>query len=883
MERCRARRGAGRIVIGHATRDSAVDVAVASAAAHCLRAPGAFDLDTPFALLGMDSLATIEMAAALEVSLGIALPPELMLDCPNGRSLAERIVRLRAADQIARHDDPFALMFADAVLPDDARPMQAASALTSLRGAKRILLTGATGFLGGALLKELLESSDADILCLVRGRTLPPAAHAFEQRVGLLYGDLSLPGLGLTERQLGALSRDVDAILHCGAEVNWVYPYPALRAANVTGTLELVRLACPRGIPFHFISSLSVCYSTAGPRTIDETCDPLPWLRGVRLGYAQTKIVAEALVRQAAARGLPVRIYRPSLISGESTGGAYNRDDLISALIRGCVRMGTAPDLDWKLDCEPVDYVARAILSLSGEDGQVFHMGHNRPRHWRECALWMRLYGYPMRLVPYHAWLRQLDRETSPSSAGAASHPLRALRTFFLAREGTGGLTIPELYEENRRTRADGSATRHLLTQSGVEAAPLDARLLDIYFGAFRANGDLPAPAAPLHRGRGADGSPWLAPAFMSRLIHQRVIGTRLLDAGSDHSIVSELTAWRSQRVSGLFLVSATLEDDSVIEVRLKVKAADVDVIAVGESLAGLVDPAVGAAYTRWSDRVGFSGSHLREIEIYRQRDARFTTHAPALLGSIRDSGSSAWVLALENVRSATRMDSAGHDGVWTHDDIRAAIEGLAALHAIWYGRETELRGQSWIGHIQTTDGTAEMSDLWTALGRHAAPNFSSWTDADISAIQHRLIAGIPQWWPALEAGPRTLIHNDFNPRNICLRDGRLCAYDWELATIGAPQRDLAELLCFVLTPDAGAEEVQRWIDCHRLALARETGRSIDAERWQAGFRAGLYDLMINRLATYALVHRVRRQPFLPRIVGTWRRLYAHHPFGEGT
>ena len=53
---------------------------------------------------------------------------------------------------------------------------------------------------------------------------------------------------------------------------------------------------------------------------------------------------------------------------------------------------------------------------------------------------------------------------------------------------------------------------------------------------------------------------------------------------------------------------------------------------------------------------------------------------------------------------------------------------------------------------------------------------------------------------------PRTLIHNDFNPRNLCLRqtDGglRLCAYDWELATLQVPQHDLAELLCFVLPPD---------------------------------------------------------------------------------
>ena len=118
--------------------------------------------------------------------------------------------------------------------------------------------------------------------------------------------------------------------------------------------------------------------------------------------------------------------------------------------------------------------------------------------------------------------------------------------------------------------------------------------------------------------------------------------------------------------------------------------------------------------------------------------------------------------------------------------------------------------------------------------------------------------------------------------RNICVRghgnERRLCAYDWELATLGAPQRDLAELLTFVLLPDATRAEAQHWIDLHRTALQDETGGRIDYGHWLNGFRAGLYDLMLNRLPMYALIHRVRQQPFLPRVVRTWRRLYHHFP-----
>jgi thioester reductase-like protein len=862
-----------------------VEGAIAAVAARCLRTPAAFDPDIPFALLGMDSLGTIEMAAALEDMLGCRLPPELLLECPDGRSLAARIAALRSEGELIDREDPYEQMMADAVLPRDLQPPRGAAASTDLRSTRRILLTGATGFLGAALLTELLETTDAEILCLVRGERnhegpVRPGL-ASSQRVRWITGDLMHAGLGLGEERLRHLAAEVDAVLHCGAAVNWVYPYAGLRAANVLGTLELLRFACRRGIPFHFVSSLSACYSRTAPRTVDERFDALAHVRGVQLGYAQTKIVAEALVLQAGLRGLPTRIFRPALISGESTSGISNRDDLISTLVRGCVQMGTAPDLDWKLDCEPVDFVAKAIVRLSAEPGPVFHLGHERPRHWRECVLWMRMYGYAIRLVPYHAWLRQLDRETRPDGS-ASAHPLRPLRTFFLQRhpEG-GGLTLPELYEEGRRARAEGTLTRSHLTGCGISAPPLDAALLQTYFTALRANGDLPAPASPRARLSAEGSSPGpLTAQSLTRLLGRPVTRVRVLDAGSDHSIVSELTAWRSQRPSGLFHVNVELDGGPALDLRLKVKAPDADVVAVGQSLAELIDPTVAKAYARWQDRLGFTGSHLREIEIYRQTDGRFTRHAPSLLGSIIDIETSTWTMALENVSGATHIDSAA-DAFWSAADIRAVIDGLASIHAIWYGREAELRALPWIGYVQTSAGMEEMTELWTALAVHAAPAFSSWGDPDIGPLQSRLIAGIRRWWQAMEAAPRTLIHHDFNPRNLCLRERRLCAYDWELAALGAPQRDLAEFLCFVLPSNAAAADVQQWIDYHRAALGREAGVPVDPDLWQQGFRAGLYDLMVNRLASYALVHRVRRQPFLPRVVRTWRCLYGHFPLEE--
>ena len=270
--------------------------------------------------------------------------------------------------------------------------------------------------------------------------------------------------------------------------------------------------------------------------------------------------------------------------------------------------MGTAPDLDWKLDCQPVNLVAKSILELSGKTGPTFHLGHPRPRGWRECVLWMRMYGYEIRLVPYHAWLRQLDAETAPAAADSGAHPLRALRSFFLTRHlDAHGLTLPELFEESRRTIASSSRTLATVARQGVMCPALDAALLDTYFTRFRKDGVLPPPPA--------ESAPRVAKAqfdspstLLAEMLGTSVGQIRILDSGSEHSIVSELTAWRSGRTTGLFRAEASLPSGSTRDMRLKSKAEDVDVIAAGAALAHLVDPAVGRAYAKWSDRIGFTG-----------------------------------------------------------------------------------------------------------------------------------------------------------------------------------------------------------------------------------------------------------------------------------
>jgi aminoglycoside phosphotransferase (APT) family kinase protein len=99
------------------------------------------------------------------------------------------------------------------------------------------------------------------------------------------------------------------------------------------------------------------------------------------------------------------------------------------------------------------------------------------------------------------------------------------------------------------------------------------------------------------------------------------------------------------------------------------------------------------------------------------------------------------------------------------------------------------------------------------------------------------------------------------------------CLYDWELSELAPPQRDVAELLCFTLPPEAAVERAAAYVDLHRQSLSRSIGRFVDVRIWNRGFRLALADLMVRRLFMYAMLHTHVSQAFLPRVIRSWEAI----------
>lgn len=358
-------------------------------------------------------------------------------------------------------------------------------------------------------------------------------------------------------------------------------------------------------------------------------------------------------------------------------------------------------------------------------------------------------------------------------------------------------------------------------------------------------------------------------------------------------SIITELTAHKVNKLVGHFPFTLRTPDGATREVMAKVKPLDDEVILMLNSMAAMCDPRLAQVFNQFRQEIGFKGCHVRELAVMSQRDPRFVRHAPAVYGTVLDPAREAYVIVEELLQDLVLMDTADDTCDWQREHIEAAIRGIAEVHAIWYGREAELLQQPWLVDHPTALGMEEKTRLWELLGAHAHEEFPEWfSEADLASFRH-VVREIPRWWSEIEAMPRTLVHNDFNPRNIAFRrtqgaspagtgDGlRLCAWDWELATLHLPQHDLAELLCFTLFDPVDPADIAHYVELHRVELERHTGRVIDPAQWRRGYQLALMDLLVNRLPMYTMAHTFRHYGFMERVYRTSRELLRQEGIGR--
>jgi amino acid adenylation domain-containing protein/thioester reductase-like protein len=423
--------------------------------------------------IGGNSLIATRLVFQLQEHFQVKLPLVRLFETPTVAGLSKSIEEVRASPIV--DERLFNAITLDELKRDvviDSAIGQNGTSYRHIAKPKRVLLTGATGFLGAYLLSGLLDRTRATVHCLVRANSEEEGLQRIKRnleyyelwnanfipRIRILLGNLDSPRFGLSVQQYESLADEVDVVYHNGAMVNFVYPYRGLKAVNVDSTHEVLHLASLRKLkPVHFVSSLSVFMK--GDLREGDLCYEDADLESVGVpfgGYGQSKWVAEGLLRAAAQRGVPMTIYRPDNILGDHRSGILNTSDMTYSLVRAVFKLGSVPNVEVMGGIVPVDFVSDAILHLSSKPdsfGKTFHLSTRTQSNFTEVFAMMNSMGVAIKKIPFAQWKTDyynLARQF-PEESFHAFLPL-------INRIGTERLSLPRLDLSNTIAGLEGSS-----------------------------------------------------------------------------------------------------------------------------------------------------------------------------------------------------------------------------------------------------------------------------------------------------------------------------------------------------------------------------------------------------------------------------------------
>jgi thioester reductase-like protein len=284
---------------------------------------------------------------------------------------------------------------------------------------RSILFTGFPGFLGTRLLPRVLDRSpEAEAVCLVQGRFLELAHQRVDElvagdpslagRIRLVEGDITRPDLGLGGER-GELVATTVEVWHLAAVYDLEVSRDLGMAVNVDGTRHVLEFcdACP---DLERLQYVSTCYVSGRWPGIFRESD-LDKGQSFNNHYEETKHLAEVLVQQRMAEGMPATIYRPSVVGGDSKTGTTQKYDGPYFLLRWLLkqpRVALLPAIGdpeaYRFNVVPSDFVVEAIDALSARKdtaGGVYALADPEPYTIRELIdLFSRTTGRTLVEVP---------------------------------------------------------------------------------------------------------------------------------------------------------------------------------------------------------------------------------------------------------------------------------------------------------------------------------------------------------------------------------------------------------------------------------------------------------------------------------------------------
>ncbi len=247
-----------------------------------------------------------------------------------------------------------------------------------------VFITGFPGFIAGRLV-ERLATSDTQFFLLVQESFVEKAmkdvlkiadkAQLPVKNFTVIQGDITKPNLGMSDADLEVVLRETTDVYHLAAVYDLAVEKELAYSVNVEGTKNVNEIV-KKIENLRRYNYISTCY-VAGKRDDRIFENELKHDEGFRNYYEETKHFAELEVEKLKAVNVPVTIYRPSVVCGDSKTGETAKYDgiyyVITFLLRfpEVFRLVNVGNKNVKLNLVPVDFVIEAMTALAKDERAV--------------------------------------------------------------------------------------------------------------------------------------------------------------------------------------------------------------------------------------------------------------------------------------------------------------------------------------------------------------------------------------------------------------------------------------------------------------------------------------------------------------------------------
>lgn len=299
-------------------------------------------------------------------------------------------------------------------------------------------------------------------------------------KIVALTATLSEPDFGVGYEQVEQFRQEVTLIVHMAWPVNFSINLQSFEP-HLAGLTNLLTLSTTTKVPgqksarLFFASSISAAENSDAPCVVEE--GPITDLnRASKMGYAQSKLVGEHIVLNAAKKGAASYVLRVGQVVGDRAHGIWNEAEFIPSMIRSALSLKALPELDDTCSWIPVDTLATAIRELAvtvkrAEDpnasplkkpSQVYNLVNPLIFSWAELLVELKAAGLDFEPVPVREWLGRLKKSAALNDdAEARRNPAVKLVHHFAERYDTAeGSKAGNIIFDTKIAQRDSAALR---------------------------------------------------------------------------------------------------------------------------------------------------------------------------------------------------------------------------------------------------------------------------------------------------------------------------------------------------------------------------------------------------------------------------------------